>query len=106
MQHPHTPTLSSNKYIMCSVMTMVIHMLICLLYAGDLLLILGDDRIDHVGVILSSVIIVGYIVTDVNVSESDEEVTLTVAITMPTDPIETSFSLIVNTIDGTATGLA
>ena len=48
----------------------------------------------------------GYIVTDVNISESDEEVTLTVAITMPTDPIETSFSLIANTIDGTATGLA
>ena len=88
-------------------MTMVIHMLICLLYAGDLLLILRDDRIDHVGVIfLSSEIIVGYIVTDVNVSESDGEVTLTVAITMPTDPIETSFSLIANTIDGTATGLA
>ena len=48
----------------------------------------------------------GYIVTTVNVSESDGEATLTVAITMPTDPIETSFSLIVNTIDGTATGLA
>ena len=48
----------------------------------------------------------GYIVTDVNVSESDGEATLTVAITMPTDPIETSFSLIANTIDGTATGLA
>ena len=39
------------KYIMCSVMT--IYMLICLLYAGDLLLILGDDGIDHVGVIFS-----------------------------------------------------
>ena len=51
---------------------------------------------------------VGYIVTDVNVSESDGEATLTVAITMPpgADPIETSFSLIVNTLDGTATGLA
>ena len=48
----------------------------------------------------------GYIMTDMNVSESDGEVTLTVAITVPTDPIETSFSLIVNTIDGTATGLA
>ena len=46
--------------------------------------------------------------TDVNVSESDGEATLTVAITMPpgADPIETSFSLIVNTLDGTATGLA
>ena len=72
-----------------------------------LLLILGDDGIDNVGVIsLSAEIIVGYIVTDVNVSESDVEATLTVAITMPTGPIETSFSLIVNTIDGTATGLA
>ena len=72
-----------------------------------LLLILADDSIDNVGVILLSAgILVGYIVTTVNVSESDGEATLTVAITMPTDPIETSFSLIVNTIDGTATGLA
>ena len=46
--------------------------------------------------------------TDVSVSESDGEAQLTVAIvTMPpgADPIETSFSLIVNTFDGTATGL-
>ena len=57
-------------------------------------------------ILLSAEIIVGYIMTDMNVSESDGEVTLTVAITVPTDPIETSFSLIVNTIDGTATGLA
>ena len=48
----------------------------------------------------------GYIITAENVSESDGEATLTVAITMPTNPIETSFSLIVDTIDGTATGLA
>ena len=48
----------------------------------------------------------GYNVTAVNVSESDGEATLTVAITVPTGPIETSLSLIVNTIDGTATGLA
>ena len=43
----------------------------------------------------------------VNVSESDGEAQLTVAISMPpgADPIETSFSLIVNTLDGTATGL-
>ena len=85
---------------------MVIHTLIYC-YSCCVQGLLEDDRIDHVGVIfLSSVIIVGYIVTDVNVSESDGEATLTVAITMPTDPIETSFSLIVNTIDGTATGLA
>ena len=45
--------------------------------------------------------------TDVSVSESDEEAQLTVAITMPpgVDPIETFFHLIVNTLDGTATGL-
>ena len=54
----------------------------------------------------SAEIMVGYNVTNVTVHESDGEATLTVAITMPTDPIETSFSLIVNTIDGTATGLA
>ena len=57
-------------------------------------------------ILLSTEIIVGYIMTDMNVSESDGEVTLTVAITVPTDPIETSFFLIVNTIDETATGLA
>ena len=50
----------------------------------------------------------GYTMTDVIVSESDEEVQLTIAISIPpgADPIETSFSLIVNTLDGTATGLA
>ena len=44
----------------------------------------------------------------VNVSESDGVAQLTVAISMPpeADPIETSFSLIVNTLDGTATGLS
>ena len=57
-------------------------------------------------IFLSSEITVGYIITAVNVSESVGEATLTVAITMPTDPIETSFSLIVDTIDGTAIGLA
>ena len=52
-------------------------------------------------------ITVGYVETAVNVSESDGMVNLTVAIAMPpgADPIETSFSLIVNTLDGTATGL-
>ena len=88
-------------------------MFACLLFffilavSWGLILIIADDGIDNVGVILlSAEIIVGYIMTDMNVSESDGEVTLTVAITVPTDPIETSFSLIVNTIDGTATGLA
>ena len=49
----------------------------------------------------------GYTVTNVTVSESDEVAALTVSIAMPprADPIETSFSLIVNTLDGTATGL-
>ena len=46
---------------------------------------------------------VGYNVTNVTVPESDEVATLTVVVT---DPIETSFSLIVNTSDGTATGIA
>ena len=49
---------------------------------------------------------VGYNVTSVTVPESDEVATLTVAISMPPGPIETSFYLIVNTSDGTATGLA
>ena len=42
------------------------------------------------------------------VLESDGEAQLTVAISMPPGrvPIETSFSLIVNTLDGTATGLS
>ena len=48
-----------------------------------------------------------YTVTDVTVSESDEVAALTASITMPprADPIETFFSLTVNTIDGTATGV-
>ena len=46
--------------------------------------------------------------TAVNVYESGGVAQMTVAISMPpgADPIETSFSLIVNTLDGTATGLA
>ena len=46
----------------------------------------------------------GYNQTAVNVSEGDGEAQLTVAILMPpgSDPIETSFYLIVNTSDGTA----
>ena len=53
-------------------------------------------------------ITVGYTVTDGSVSESDGETQLTVAITMPPEnvSIETSFYLIVNTLDGTAAGLA
>ena len=45
---------------------------------------------------------VGYIQVTVNVSESEEMAQLTVAISMPpgTDPIETSFYLLVNTMDG------
>ena len=45
---------------------------------------------------------VGYIQVTVNVSESDGMAQLTVAISMPpgTVPIETSFYLLVNTIDG------
>ena len=52
-------------------------------------------------------ITVGYTVTDGSVSESDGETQLTVAITMPPEnvSIETSFYLIVNTLNGTATGL-
>ena len=54
---------------------------------------------------LSAVITVGYMPTDVTVLESDGVATLTVAIRTPSKayPIETSFSLLVNTLDGTAT---
>ena len=57
---------------------------------------------------LSVGIVVGY-VTNVTVLESDGVATLTVAISVPreADLIETSFYLLVNTMDGsaTATGL-
>ena len=45
--------------------------------------------------------------TYMNVSESYEVAALTVSITMPprADPIEKSFSMIVNALDGTATGV-
>ena len=46
----------------------------------------------------------GYTVTDVTVSESDEVAALTVSITIP-PRVETFFFLTVNTIDGTATGV-
>ena len=55
---------------------------------------------------LSIVIVVGYTVTNVTVSESDGVAQLTVAISMPLEDVsfETSFYLIVNTLNGTATG--
>ena len=55
---------------------------------------------------LSTVIVVGYIETAVNVSESDGVAQLTVGISVPPEdvPIETSLYLIVNTLNGTATG--
>ena len=62
----------------------------------------------NVGVIsLCAEITVGYAVTDVTVLETDGVARLTVAITMPSeaDLIDTSFFLLVNTFDGTATGV-
>ena len=49
----------------------------------------------------------GYTVTDLTVSESDGVAQLTFVVTIPPEdiPIETFFTLIVNTLDGTATGL-
>ena len=59
-------------------------------------------------IVHSTVITVGYVQTAVSVSESDGVAQLTVAISVPPqgDPIETSFTLLVNTFDGTAAGLA
>jgi len=59
-------------------------------------------------IVHSTVITVGYVQTDVSVSESDGVAQLTVAISVPPqgDPIETSFTLLVNTFNGTAAGLA
>ena len=53
-------------------------------------------------------ITVGYVDTSVTVLESAGVAQLTVAISVPPqgDPIETSFFLLVNTNDGTATGLS
>ena len=62
----------------------------------------------NVGVISHSPeITVGYTVTDVTVLETDGVARLTVSITMPSeaDLIDTSFFLLVNTFDGTATGV-
>ena len=52
-----------------------------------------------------AVITVGYVDTSVTILESAGVAQLTVAISVPpqADPIETSFSLLVNTNDGTAT---
>ena len=52
-------------------------------------------------------ITVGYVQTAVTVFESAGVAQLTVAISVPpqADPIDTSFSLLVNTNDGTAAGL-
>ena len=49
----------------------------------------------------------GYTLSDVTVLETDGVVRLTVTITMPSeaDLIDTSFFLLVNTLDGTATGV-
>ena len=52
-------------------------------------------------------ITVSYVETAVSVSEGDGVAQLTVAISVPPQgvPIETSFTLLVNTFDGTAAGL-
>ena len=55
----------------------------------------------------SAEITVGYTLSDVTVLETDGVARLTVTITMPSeaDLIDTSFFLLVNTLDGTATGV-
>ena len=68
----------------------------------------GDFQIVNVGVISHSAeITVGYTLSDMTVLETDGIARLTVAITMPSeaDLIDTSFFLLVNTLDGTATGV-
>ena len=52
-------------------------------------------------------IVVGYNRTNVNAFEADRPTEVIVSINEPAqaDPIETSFYLLVNTQDGTATGL-
>ena len=56
---------------------------------------------------LSAEITVGYTLSDVTVLETDGIARLTIAITMPSeaDLSDTSFFLLVNTFDGTATGV-
>ena len=62
---------------------------------------------NRIHISLTAVITVGYALTNVIVLESDGVAQLTVVISMPPGrvPIETSFYLRVNTIDGTAKGL-
>ena len=52
-------------------------------------------------------IVVGYNLTDVIIFEGSNMAQLTIATSKPRKnvPVETSFSFIVNTLDGTATGL-
>ena len=50
-------------------------------------------------------IVVGYIQTAVTVLESDEVAQLQLTVAITTAQLDTSFSLHVNTSDGTATGL-
>ena len=52
-------------------------------------------------------IVVGYNLTDVFIFEGSNMVQLTIATSKPRKsvPVETSYYLIVNTLDGTATGL-
>ena len=73
------------------------------------ILILPDSRVHDFNTIIvfSAEVTVGYVQTFVTVSENDGVAQLTVGISMPpgADPIETSFFLLVNTSDGTATGL-
>ena len=74
-------------------------------------LILAHDMLSelHLFHLFAVVITVGYVQTAVTVLESDgvSVATLTVAISLPPGEvsIETSFALLVNTMEGTATGL-
>ena len=63
--------------------------------------------INHIHISHSAEITVSYALTNVIVFESDGVAQLTVVISMPPGrvPIETSFYLHVNTIDGTAEGM-
>ena len=56
-------------------------------------------------ILLSAGIRVGYVQTSVTVFENDGVATMSVAISVPPGavPIETSFYLLVNTMDGSAT---
>ena len=58
-------------------------------------------------IIQFAVITVGYVDTDVSIFENAGGAQLTVTILVPPqgDPVETSFTLLVNTFNGTAAGL-